>query len=93
VTPETEPFEGYACVRLQGERSTLHVTVSAGPRIIGLSGRGHNVMAVVPDATLERPGGAPFRLIGGHRLWARPGPRDRVRPDGAVRCVVPTACA
>lgn len=72
MTPETEPFEGYACVRLQGERSTLHVTVSAGPRILGLTGRGRNVMAVVPDALLERPGASPFRLIGGHRLWAAP---------------------
>ncbi|HET7235641.1 MAG TPA: hypothetical protein VFK59_04330 [Actinomycetota bacterium] len=82
MTPETEPFEGYACVRLQGERSTLHVTVSAGPRIIGLSGRGHNVMAVVPDATLERPGGAPFRLMGGHRLWASPEvPEITYEPD------------
>jgi hypothetical protein len=49
--------------------------VSVGPRILGLlgaGGDGPNLMAVLPEATLERPGGAPFRLRGGHRLWAAP---------------------
>jgi hypothetical protein len=75
VTPETTTFEGHTCVRLEGERSTLFVTVSVGPRILGLFGAGRdadNVMAVLPDATLERPNGPPFRLLGGHRLWAAP---------------------
>jgi hypothetical protein len=72
VTLETTPFEGYGCVRLEGERSTLFVTVSVGPRIIGLVGAGPNVMAVLPHASLERLGGSPFRLLGGHRLWAAP---------------------
>lgn len=72
MTLRTTPFEGYECVRLEGERSTLVTTVSIGPRIMGLFGAGSNVLAVLPDATLERPGGPPFRLVGGHRLWAAP---------------------
>ena len=82
MTFETTSFEGYECVRLQGERSTLYVTVSAGPRILGLIGSGDNVMAVVPEALLERPAGEPFRLIGGHRLWAAPEvPATTYEPD------------
>lgn len=72
MTLRTTPFEGYECVRLESERSTLITTVSIGPRIIGLFGAGSNIMAVLPDATLERPGGPPFSLVGGHRLWAAP---------------------
>lgn len=72
MTPRTTEFEGYRCVRLEAERSTLLATVSVGPRILGLLGAGENLLAVLPDATLERPGGGPYRLIGGHRLWAAP---------------------
>lgn len=68
----TASFEGHTCVRLEGETSTLLVTVSVGPRILGLIGAGTNVMAVVRGATLEGPRGEPFRLRGGHRLWAAP---------------------
>jgi hypothetical protein len=88
------------CVRLTGERSTLLVTVSVGPRILGLIGAGPNLLAVLPEATLERPTGAPFRLVGGHRLWAAPEvpeltyePDERpcalVDVDGGVRVQAP----
>lgn len=82
MTPETTSFEGHSCVRLAGKRSTLLVTVSVGPRILGLMGAGPNILAVLPDATLARPGGPPFRLVGGHRLWAAPEvPEITYEPD------------
>lgn len=72
MTPETTEFESHTCVRLEGETSTLFVTVSVGPRILGLIGAGTNIMAVVPGETLDGPRGEPFLLRGGHRLWAAP---------------------
>jgi hypothetical protein len=100
VTPETTSFEGHTCVRLVGARSVLLVTVSVGPRILGLMGDGPNVLAVLPDTALERPAGAPYRLVGGHRLWAAPEvpevtyePDDRpctvASLDGGVRVEAP----
>ncbi len=72
MTPETTEFERHTCVRLESETSTLFVTVSVGPRILGLIGAGTNIMAVVPGKTLDGPRGEPFLLRGGHRLWAAP---------------------
>jgi hypothetical protein len=58
------------------------VTVSVGPRILGYVGAGGNLLAVLPDATLERPGGESFKLVGGHRLWAAPEvPEITYEPD------------
>jgi hypothetical protein len=59
------------------------VTTSVGPRILGLvRPDGRNALAEVPDATLRCPGSGPFRLRGGHRLWAAPeDPRVTYRPD------------
>ena len=101
MTPETTSFEGHTCVRLAGERSTLLVTASVGPRILGLIGADSNLFAVLPDAALERPTGAPYRLVGGHRLWAAPEvptvtyePDERpcaiAEVDGGVRVEAPT---
>lgn len=73
MTPETTSFEGHTCVRLACGSSTLVVTTSVGPRILELTGRGTNLLAVLPpEAGLEHPGGAVFRFVGGHRLWAAP---------------------
>lgn len=72
MTPRTATFEGHECVELSGGRTTLFVTVSTGPRILGLVGAQGNVMAVLPDAALPRPNGEPYQLLGGHRLWAAP---------------------
>lgn len=70
---------------VEGDRSTLLVTTSVGPRVLGLFAGGDdtfNVMAVLPDATLERDEGPPFRLVGGHRLWAAPEvPAVTYQPD------------
>jgi hypothetical protein len=72
VSMDTVSFEGHPCVRVEGAGTTLFVPTDMGPRILGLIGRGQNLLAVLPDAELERPGGRPSRLIGGHRLWAAP---------------------
>jgi hypothetical protein len=90
VTPETTSFEGHTCVRLSNGSSTLVVTTSVGPRILGLTGRGENLLAVLPEAGLEHPGGAVFRFVGGHRLWAAPEvPEITYEPDEGP-CVLTT---
>ncbi|MFV9672187.1 MAG: hypothetical protein ACNYZH_03085, partial [Acidimicrobiia bacterium] len=44
-----------------------------GPRIVGLRvSDGENLFAELPELVIERPGGAPFRFLGGHRLWLAP---------------------
>ncbi len=44
-----------------------------GPRVIGVgAGDGENVFAELPGLVIERPGGEPFRFLGGHRLWLAP---------------------
>jgi len=64
------------------------VTTAAGPRVLGLVGRGGNLLAVLPDAGLERPGGEGFSFIGGHRLWVAPEvPEVTYEPDGRA-CAV-----
>jgi hypothetical protein len=88
VTLEATSFEGHACVRLEGEAGAVIVTTSVGPRILGLFGRGDNMLAVHPGWTIDRPTGAPFRLLGGHRLWVAPEvPRITYEPDDRP-CVV-----
>jgi hypothetical protein len=94
-------FEGYACIRIQGGKIRLWVTVSAGPRVLGLSlNGGENLMAVLPGVRISYPGGDWLDLIGGHRLWYAPEePETTYIPDrepvawdqegGAVRFVQP----
>ncbi|HSJ52032.1 MAG TPA: hypothetical protein VLA90_12240, partial [Actinomycetota bacterium] len=72
TTVERVTFEGYEGVRLEHEGVAVVVTTSVGPRILGLIAEGGNLLAVLPDATLDRSDGVRFRLIGGHRLWAAP---------------------
>ncbi len=54
-----------------------------GPRIIGLRLRdGENLFAELPGLIIDRPGGAPFRFLGGHRLWMAPEvPEITYQPD------------
>ncbi len=54
-----------------------------GPRIVGLRmGDGENLLAELPGLVIERPGGAPFTFIGGHRLWLAPEvPEISYQPD------------
>ena len=74
VTLEVVAFAGHGCVRLASGAGAAIVSTSVGPRIIGLfrSGDEDNVLAVLPDAAIDRAGGPPYRLLGGHRLWAAP---------------------
>lgn len=82
MTLESLSFEGHACVRLTGDAGSVVITTSVGPRILGLFGRGDNLLAVLPGSMLEHPSGPPLRLIGGHRLWAAPEvPRVTYEPD------------
>ncbi len=44
-----------------------------GPRITGLRvSDGENLFVELPGLVIERPGGPPFRFLGGHRLWLAP---------------------
>lgn len=83
---EQVQFEGYACVRIEVGRIQLWVTVSAGPRVLGLSlVGGENLMAVIPGVRLAYPGGEWLDLIGGHRLWVAPEvPETTYIPDRAA---------
>lgn len=82
MTLEATSFAGHECVRLEGEAGAVIVTTSAGPRILGLFGSGDNMLAILPGSTIDREEGAPFRLLGGHRLWAGPEvPRITYEPD------------
>jgi hypothetical protein len=72
VTLDATSFEGHECVRHMDESASVMITTSTGPRILGLTGRGDNLLAVLPDGVIELPGGGTFRMIGGHRLWAAP---------------------
>jgi len=57
---------------------------ATGPRITGLRIGSENLFVEVPDAVIERPGGTPFRLLGGHRLWRAPEiPEITYEPDDA----------
>ncbi len=88
MTIEQISFEGHDCVRLEDGPASVVLTTSLGPRILGLFGRTGNVMAVVPDATLDLPDGGRLRLIGGHRLWVAPEvPEVTYQPDER-RCEV-----
>lgn len=101
MNPEITRYEGYECVRLGNQALSLWVTVSVGPRIIGLHvGDGANLLAVLPDAVTATPAGQIYALRGGHRLWHAPEDAERTyvpddRPvavkavDGGVRLTQP----
>ena len=61
------------CVSIGNRRLTLVITQSTGPRILSLSlDGGENLLAEIPDFTLNCPGGGQLHLWGGHRLWYAP---------------------
>lgn len=72
MTLETVSFEGHDCVRLEDGDVAAVVTISAGPRVLGMLVEGENLFAVLPHATLDGPDGERFRFLGGHRLWVAP---------------------
>ena len=90
MTLEVLRFAGHECVRLGDGSDAAIVSTSAGPRVIGLfrDGDDDNVLAVLPDATIDRAAGPPYRLLGGHRLWAAPEIPDVTYQPDDRRCAV-----
>lgn len=80
---ETTQFLGLDCIRLKNESVELLVTKSVGPRLIRFSLLGgQNILAELPDRTLECPDAGQLHLRGGHRLWYAPElPRWTYLPD------------
>jgi hypothetical protein len=60
-------------IRFDGERSSIAVATSYGPRIVGLYVNDRNLFAELSDDDVLRgPDGRPYHLRGGHRLWVAP---------------------
>lgn len=81
-------YAGYDCLILGNGHLKTWVTVSCGPRIIGLSFKGgENMLAELPNAVYETPSGKEYRFRGGHRLWHAPEHPERtyVPDDEEVR--------
>ncbi|MEE8357246.1 MAG: hypothetical protein V3R33_08055 [Anaerolineales bacterium] len=73
VVQERTIFEGLECIQIKNENLSIWITVSVGPRIIGLVFNGSdNFMAVLPDAKIPVEGRSDYSLRGGHRLWYAP---------------------
>lgn len=85
-------FHGLPARTLSNGYLDVRFLEQAGPRIVHLSlaGNDDNVMAELPDLSIETPAG-PYRLYGGHRLWHAPEamPRTYVLDDGG--CTVQEA--
>ncbi len=66
-------FEGIQTLKLENPEVAIWVTLSTGPRILGLSAFGsNNLFAVLPDVNDGLPGENRYCLRGGHRLWYAP---------------------
>jgi hypothetical protein len=70
---ETIRFNNLDCVHLENASLSLLVTQSTGPRLLSLRLHGgQNLLAELPDTSLDCPGAGTLRLWGGHRLWHAP---------------------
>jgi hypothetical protein len=80
---ETVDFLGHRCVELKNKTLTLLITQSVGPRVLSLRlEKGGNLLAELPDLTLDCPGEGGYHLYGGHRLWHGPeAPQRTYLPD------------
>ena len=78
-------FDGRACLSLDAGGPRVVVTTDVGPRILAIrlaDGTGEGLLASLPTLTIETPGQTPFRMVGGHRLWAAPeAPATTYLPD------------
>ena len=76
-------FHGLRTEVVETAHLRVETAVDAGPRIVRLSKPGGaNVFAETPTAGWPTVHGRPFRLLGGHRLWAAPEPPlDQQVPD------------
>ncbi len=64
---------GLDCVELSNAAISLLVPKAVGPRILSLRvAGGQNLLAELPDFTLDCPGQGKLPLWGGHRLWHGP---------------------
>jgi hypothetical protein len=77
--------DGLACLWLDVGGPRVAVTSELGPRVLSVSlpdGTGEGLLASLPGLTIDTPGQAPFRMHGGHRLWAAPEvPASTYLPD------------
>ena len=82
-----ETFAGHRCLRLSNGVVSAHATLDVGPRVLGFALdagplAGVNAFADAVGTTLDGPGGRPYHLRGGHRLWLAPeDPPETYRPD------------
>ena len=68
-----EVYQGLDCIRISNETVSVWITKNVGLRIIGLSINDHDdLLAFLPNARIELPGGEDYHLRGGHRLWYAP---------------------
>lgn len=63
---------GQRCLTVTAGDLDLDIAVDVGPRILGFSTGGANVLAELPDTVIEATGVPPYRCWGGHRLWVAP---------------------
>jgi len=70
-------------IRFDGAGSSVAVATAFGPRVVGLFVGDRNLFVELPDdVALAGPGGRPYRLRGGHRLWIAPEtPEITYQPD------------
>ena len=66
-------YQGVDSIRLSNETVSVWISKTFGLRVIGLSiNNNGNLLAFLPDARIELPGGDDYYLRGGHRLWFAP---------------------
>jgi hypothetical protein len=83
VTPTT--VHGIDALEVTGGGLRVVATTGMGPRILAFgTADGPNVLAELPDVTIDLPGLPTYRMLGGHRLWHTPEvPPSTYRPDEA----------
>ena len=70
---KTVTFQNHTCVELSNSAVSLLITQSTGPRILSLRLNGKaNILAELPDFTIDCPDVGTFHIHGGHRLWHAP---------------------
>lgn len=71
--PSAVALHGLPCLSLSRGDLALLIAETVGPRILSLRlGDSPNLLAEIPDFTIDCPGVGPLRLWGGHRLWHAP---------------------
>lgn len=78
-----EVYRGLECLRISNGLVSVWLTKSVGLRLIGLTLPGHqDLLANLPESTIDLPDGGRYHLRGGHRLWYAPErPESTYHPD------------